>query len=98
MAQNLNYGTYVDVHTSPQLSGEKFCQNTTGSGSGNNNSSCPMGGLYEWANMMNISSTYASTYATPTPISYTQETCNPCSGSSGVQGLCPNGWHIPTDA
>ena len=28
-----------------------------------------MGGLYEWANMMNIASTYATTWATPTPIS-----------------------------
>ena len=56
-----------------------------------------MGGLYEWANMMNIPNTYTTICATPTPISSAQETCNPCSGSSGVQGLCPNGWHIPTD-
>ncbi len=39
------------------------------------------GGMYEWNEAMN----YAAT-----------STCNPC-GSGGVQGICPAGYHIPTD-
>jgi uncharacterized protein (TIGR02145 family) len=39
------------------------------------------GGLYQWDEMMN----YAPS-----------ATCDPC-GSSGVQGICPAGFHVPTD-
>lgn len=74
-AENLNYGTFADVHDDGQESGEKFCQDLNG----NNNSGCPMGGLYEWGNMMDGASSSNS---------------NP----SGVQGLCPEGWHVPSDA
>ena len=79
MAQNLNYGTYVAVHASPQLAGEKFCQNLSGA----NDATCPMGGLYEWANMMNGSAGCNG-----------DATCPPC--TTPVKGLCPTGWHIPS--
>lgn len=39
------------------------------------------GGLYQWDEMMG----YAAS-----------STCDPC-GSSGVQGICPTGFHVPTD-
>jgi uncharacterized protein (TIGR02145 family) len=43
------------------------------------NPSTTYGRLYDWATMMNGSSTSSS---------------NP----SGVQGICPSGWHLPSDA
>ena len=45
MGQNLNYGTRVNVHASPQLTGEKYCQTIPGGG---NDATCANGGLYEW--------------------------------------------------
>lgn len=39
------------------------------------------GGLYEWNNVM---------------LGAASVNCNPC-GSGGVQGMCPAGYHIPTD-
>lgn len=39
------------------------------------------GGLYEWAEAMN----YAASAS-----------CDPC-GAGGVQGICPSGYHVPTD-
>src|SRR3990172_4116352 len=80
MTENLNYGTYVPV-TSPQVSGTKFCQNLGGV----NDATCPMGGLYEWANLMQGSATCNGTGAPPN-----DECVTP------VQGLCPAGWHIPS--
>ncbi len=80
MAENLNYGTYAAV-TSPQVSGTKFCQNL----SGVNDNTCPMGGLYEWANLMQDSASCNGTGAPPN-----DECVTP------VQGLCPAGWHIPS--
>ncbi|MCX6785826.1 MAG: DUF2341 domain-containing protein [Candidatus Komeilibacteria bacterium] len=41
------------------------------------------GGLYEWQQTMNLASSCAHTSCTP---------------ASGNQGICPAGWHIPTDA
>jgi uncharacterized protein (TIGR02145 family) len=39
------------------------------------------GGLYEWGEMMNYTNSI---------------NCDPC-GNNGRQGLCPDGYHIPTD-
>jgi len=80
MKENLNYGTYAAV-TSPQVAGTKFCQNL----SGVNDATCPMGGLYEWANIMNGSASCNGTGAPP------NDKC-----PTNVQGLCPAGWHIPS--
>lgn len=82
MAENLNYGTYAAV-TNPQASGTKFCQNL----SGVNDATCPFGGLYAWANLMNGS---ASCNGTAPPPDANAKCATP------VQGLCPAGWHIPS--
>ncbi|MGC9331126.1 MAG: FISUMP domain-containing protein [Bacteroidales bacterium] len=78
--ENLNYGTYAAI-TTPQVSGTKFCQNLAG----NNDPNCPMGGLYEWANLMQGAGTCNGTGAPP------NDAC-----ATPVQGLCPAGWHIPS--
>ena len=77
MAQNLNYGTYTAVTNPPQQSGSKYCYN--------NDNSCPLGGLYEWANLMQGASSCNGTGAG-------QPAC-----TTPVQGLCPAGWHIPSN-
>ncbi len=82
MAENLNYstsGSYTAIHGGAQLAGEKYCQNL----SGVDDASCPFGGLYEWANMMNGSSGCNGDSA-----------CPPC--LIPIQGICPSGWHIPS--
>ena len=80
MAENLNAGTYVPI-TTPQVSGTKFCMDVNGQADPN----CPMGGLYEWANLMQGSSQCNGTGAPPN-----DQCANP------VKGLCPNGWHVPS--
>ena len=103
MSQNLNYGTYTAAHLSPQLAGEKYCGTIKGiSGASSNNTedaNCYNGGLYEWANMMNVDvNIYGATFSTY--YGTANETCAPCgptTGHGGVKGLCPAGWHIPTN-
>jgi uncharacterized protein (TIGR02145 family) len=80
MAENLNAGTYVPV-TTPQVSGTKFCMDVNGQADPN----CPMGGLYEWSNLMQGATSCNGTGAPP------DDAC-----ATPVQGLCPNGWHIPS--
>ena len=80
MAQNLNYGIYEDLPASGnQPSGYKYCQNY----SGVNDSSCPIGGLYEWDNLMKGAFSCNG-----------DSTCPAC--MNPIQGLCPTGWHIPS--
>ncbi len=69
MAQNLNIGTQISISFDQYNHSaiEKHCYNDY-------NSSCSdYGGLYQWSNMMQWSTT------------------------PGAQGICPTGWHIPTD-
>lgn len=80
MSENLNAGTYVPI-TTPQVSGTKFCMDVNGQADPN----CPMGGLYEFANLMQGSLQCNGTGAPPN-----DKCTNP------VKGLCPNGWHIPS--
>ena len=80
MAENLNAGIYVSV-TTPQVSGTKFCMDVNGQADPN----CPMGGLYEWANLMQGSLQCNGTGAPP------DDRC-----ATPVKGLCPDGWHIPS--
>jgi len=69
MAQNLNVGDRI-AGSSDQANNsilEKYCYNDS-------ESNCEVyGGLYQWNEMMQYSTT------------------------EGVQGICPDGWHIPTD-
>jgi uncharacterized protein (TIGR02145 family) len=80
MAENLNSETFATI-TSPQASGTKFCMDINGQ----EDTTCPMGGLYEWDNLMQGASFCNGTGA------YPNDRCD-----TTVQGLCPNGWHIPS--
>jgi len=69
MAENLNYGTMISTGSYQNNNGtpEKYCLN-------NSTAYCDnLGGLYQWNEMMNYTST------------------------AGGQGICPDGWHVPTD-
>jgi uncharacterized protein (TIGR02145 family) len=75
MKENLNIGILVNAANDQTNNAiiEKYCQN-------NNEGNCNIyGGLYQWNEMMNYTSSSNS---------------NP----SGRQGICPAGWHIPSDA
>jgi uncharacterized protein (TIGR02145 family) len=75
LAQNLNVGTRI-TGTVTQTNNsiiEKYCYN-------NIEDSCTsFGGLYQWGEMMNYTT---SSNSIP----------------SGRQGICPSGWHMPSDA
>lgn len=69
MAQNLNVGTRINGTENQTNNGtiEKYCYN-------NQESNCDTyGGLYQWDEMMQYSTT------------------------PGVKGICPEGWHLPSD-
>lgn len=69
MAENLNVGTMVNGTTEQTNNAvrEKYCYD-------NNQNNCATdGGLYQWDEIMQYSTT------------------------EGASGLCPNGWHLPTD-
>ena len=68
--ENLNVGTRINGSQDQLDNGikEKYCYNDL-------ESNCDVyGGLYQWNEMMQYSTT------------------------PGVQGICPTGWHLPTDA
>jgi uncharacterized protein (TIGR02145 family) len=70
MVENLNLGTRINGSVSQTNNGiiEKYCYD-------DNDSNCEVyGGLYQWDEAMQFSTT------------------------PGVQGICPTGWHLPTDA
>jgi len=79
MKENLNYGIYAPAIWT-QVAGTKFCMNLASV----NDPSCPFGGLYRWANLMNGSASCNGTGAG-------QPAC-----TTPVQGLCPAGWHVPS--
>ncbi len=92
MAENLNYGTYVAVVLGGQdpANTQKYCQNL----SGVNDATCPMGGLYEWAEMMDgvtVNNTNAASCNGTAPPPDANAQCSPL-----VQGICPAGWHVPS--
>jgi len=74
-AQNLNVGTRINGSQNQTNNGiiEKYCYS-------DNESNCDVyGGLYQWNELMNYT---------------TSSNSNP----SGRQGICPTGWHVPSDA
>ena len=86
MPTNINVGTRVNGNTEQNNNSqvEKYCYQDI-------EANCTTyGGLYQWAEAMQIDYTYNTT---DYPTDYT---CDPC-GSSGRQGICPSGYHIPTD-
>ena len=81
MAENLNYGAYVTLATGQGAAG------TQKYCYGDNTANCSTyGGLYEWVEMMDGSLTCNGTGAPP------NDAC-----ATPVQGVCPNGWHIPSN-
>jgi uncharacterized protein (TIGR02145 family) len=85
LPMNLNVGNQIPVSTTQGL-GNKWCYNDLAS------NCATYGGLYQWTTVVQISSTFLNTlYGTQSWM-----TCEPC-GSSGRQGICPAGYHIPTD-
>ncbi len=75
MAQNLNYGTRINSSQQQLNEGtvQKYCYS-------DNASNCTVyGGLYNWGELMNYTSS---------------GNANP----SGRQGICPSGWHVPSNA
>ena len=76
MASNLNVGTRVSLATtqSDNATTEKWCyDNLDVNCDTNDNPNNPDGGLYQWDEMMQYTTT------------------------EGARGICPLGWHIPTD-
>jgi uncharacterized protein (TIGR02145 family) len=93
MTANMNVGTTITVASYPtqQTVSQKWCY-------GDIPANCTTyGGLYQWATAMNISNTYNTNLST---ITLANENCNPCGPTTygnGVQGICPTGYHIPSD-
>ena len=85
MAENLNYGTYVTAVSGGQgdIGTQKYCLKL-GGGLYGNDPTCLLGGLYEWAEVMNGSLSCNGT-------SSLQPAC-----TTPVQGICPTGWHVPS--
>jgi len=86
MTANMNVGTRVNgsANQNNDSQVEKYCYN-------DQDANCTTyGGLYQWAEAMQIAYTYNSN---DYPTDYN---CDPC-GSGGRQGICPGGYHIPTD-
>jgi uncharacterized protein (TIGR02145 family) len=79
MEENLNYGTYVTIATGQGGAGtQKYCYS-------DNTANCTTyGGLYEWTEVMNGSSSCNGT-------GESQPVC-----SLPAQGICPSGWHLPS--
>lgn len=70
MAKNLNVGTMINGSSNQTNNAtiEKYCYNNDA------NNCSEYGGLYQWDEAMDYSTT------------------------EGTQGICPTGWHLPTDA
>lgn len=86
MVANMNVGTRVSSSLDQSNDGvlEKYCYNDI-------EANCTTyGALYQWSEAMQIPNSYNNADYT------TDYTCDPC-GSSGIQGICPSGYHIPTD-
>jgi uncharacterized protein (TIGR02145 family) len=88
MTANMNVGTMIngsnEQNNDSQV--EKYCYN-------NMPANCTTyGGLYQWAEVVQLPYVNNNTAAGTQP----WMTCDPC-GSGGRQGICPAGYHVPTD-
>jgi len=88
MTANRDVGTRIDgsneQNNNSQL--EKYCYNDVPA------NCLTYGGLYQWAEAVQLPYSNNSTAVGTQP----WMTCDPC-GSGGRQGICPSGYHIPTD-
>ena len=82
MAENLNYGSYIQDNTlesQVQEGWEKFCY-------GNQVINCDsVGGLYQWHTVMAFDKSCANG----------QRSCSDQIYSGNHEGICPVGWHVP---
>ncbi|MBO4829545.1 MAG: fibrobacter succinogenes major paralogous domain-containing protein [Fibrobacter sp.] len=82
MAENLNYADSVKT---PSLKGQNWCYN-------NDEKNCKVSGrYYTWAAAID-SVTLANDSKNPLNCGYGKT----CGINRGVQGICPDGWHLPT--
>jgi uncharacterized protein (TIGR02145 family) len=85
MAANLDVGTQITAFFTQGL-GDKWCYNNLAA------NCATYGGLYQWTTVVQIPNTFLTNLYGTQP----WMTCDPC-GSSGRQGICPAGYHVPTD-
>ncbi|GAB4198668.1 MAG: hypothetical protein Fur0023_00120 [Bacteroidia bacterium] len=64
---------------------EKYCYNNVAA------NCASYGGLYEWTEAVQVAVSNSNAV-----VGGAWESCDPC-GSGGRQGICPNGYHVPTD-
>ena len=82
MAENLNY---ADSVRTPSLKGQNWCYN-------NDEKNCKVSGrYYSWAAAID-SVALANDSKEPLDCGYGKT----CGINRGVQGICPDGWHLPT--
>jgi uncharacterized protein (TIGR02145 family) len=88
MAENLDFGTYIvngsgtNQTDATATSAEKYCY-------GNDEANCTTyGGLYQWHTVM----------ALPYTCNSTNTGTAPCIVDTPHQGICPEGWYVPTQA
>jgi len=89
MQQNMNIGSIV-IGTTNQSNNsalEKYCY-------GDAYSDCQnYGGFYQWHEALQLS----ASCTTPTPVDCNSTPNDPCCNfATPRQGICPDGWHIPT--
>jgi uncharacterized protein (TIGR02145 family) len=87
MTANVDVGTRIDGANEQNNNSlvEKYCYN-------NIPANCTTyGGLYQWAEA--VGEPFSSN---SNSVGGSWQTCDPC-GSGGRQGICPSGYHIPTD-
>ncbi|MDR0983361.1 MAG: SUMF1/EgtB/PvdO family nonheme iron enzyme [Culturomica sp.] len=91
MTKNMNIGTRVagsDYNTHQTAGIQKICYD-------NLESNCDIyGGLYSWAEAVNGEQTASGAINTATDFN---KKCA-VDGSGHTQGICPDGWHVPSDA
>jgi uncharacterized protein (TIGR02145 family) len=87
MTANRDVGTRINGSNEQNNNSvvEKYCYNDLPA------NCTTYGGLYQWAEA--LGTLYANNNANFTG---PWATCDPC-GSGGIQGICPSGYHIPTD-
>jgi uncharacterized protein (TIGR02145 family) len=93
MSKNMNVGEVIDggVHTSHQTAGiQKICYNNTAS-------NCDIyGGLYNWAEAVNGENVASGVINSVTDNN--KKCVLDLKGNAVTQGICPDGWHVPSDA
>jgi uncharacterized protein (TIGR02145 family) len=91
MQKNINIGTRVEStdYTTHQTAGiQKICYDN------DENNCTTYGGLYSWTEAVNGEQTGTGNYYAAT--AYNRKCAT--DGSGHTQGICPDGWHVPSDA